>query len=141
MAKILEIKDAIHLKTRKKEDIPPSLSGIYTRPHSTGKGIEFRLVNTTMGAKSMGVSLNELEPNMKTTTGIHSHKSRESAYIVLEGSATMHLNGTEHDVKPRMVIFIPPNEKHGMIRTGKNGVKFVNAGAILEPNLNQYSAP
>ncbi len=132
MAKILEFKDAIHLKSRKKEDIPPSLSGIYTRPHSTGKGIEFRLVNTTMGAKSMGVSLNELEPNMKTTTGIHSHKSRESAYIVLEGSATMHLNGTEHLVKPNTVIFIPPGDKHGITSTGKEGVKFFISWADLE---------
>ena len=130
MAKIFEIKDAVHVNERM-APAPAGYEGIYSRPHETN-GISYRLVNPSMSPKRMGVSLVTLEPNVKTTAGIHSHKSRESAYIVLEGAATMHLNGTEHQVKPNTVIFIPPGERHGIVSTGKTGVKFMNAWANLE---------
>ena len=81
MAKIFEIKDSIHVKSREKEDIPTNYEGIYSRPHET-KGISFRLINSTMNPKRLVVSLVELEPNINTTTGIHSHTHNEQAYIV-----------------------------------------------------------
>lgn len=79
------------------------------------------------------VSQVELEPFIKTTAGIHSHKHNEQVYIVLEGNATMYLNGTEHDVKSGMVIFISPGEKHSMISTGKMGSSLL----MLEQSLNK----
>ena len=134
MAKIFELKDALHVKTswvdgHPKDDLPSDYKGIYSRPHST-KGIEYMLVNPTMDTKMMGASLCELEPNIETTTtGIHSHKYRESAYIVLEGNATIHLNGNEYQLNPNTVVFMPPGDMHGIVRTGKNGVKFIIAWA------------
>jgi mannose-6-phosphate isomerase-like protein (cupin superfamily) len=133
MAKLFELKDALHLKTRAREEIPTSYEGIFSRPHSTEKGTEYRLVNKSMGAKRMGVSLCELEPGIKTPAGIHSHKNMETAYIVLEGNATLHLNGTEYDLKPNTVAFIPAGVRHGMTSTGNDGVKFINVQANLDP--------
>jgi mannose-6-phosphate isomerase-like protein (cupin superfamily) len=137
MTKLFELKDAIQIKTRweggkPKETIPTDYEGIYSRPHSTGKGKEYRLVNPTMGPKRMGVSLITLEPNIKTTAGIHSHENMETAYIVLHGNATLHLNGTEHHLKPNTVAFIPPGVKHGMTGTGNKGVTFLNVQVRLD---------
>lgn len=91
------------------------------------------LVGVNTGAKRMGVSYVELEPNMKSTAGIHSHENRESTYIVLQGTGVLHLSGTEHQVKPKTVIFIPPSEKHGMVSTGNEVLKMVISWADLDP--------
>ena len=142
MAKIFDIKNAIHVTTTWKEgtpkdNIPDDYEGIWSRPHPREDGpkwgLSYQLINPTMGARArMGASMSKLEPNKKTTTGIHSHKNRESTYIILEGDGTMHLNGTEYPVKANNVIFIPPGETHAMISTGKNGIKFINVWADLE---------
>jgi mannose-6-phosphate isomerase-like protein (cupin superfamily) len=99
----------------------------------TGRGTTYRLVNETMGAERMGVMIIELEPNMQAP-GVHYHEQREATYIVVEGSATLLLNGAEHELTPNTIVFIPPGDHHGIIRTGNEGFKMVEVYAPLDPD-------
>ena len=99
----------------------------------TGRGTTYRLINESMGAERMGIMIIELEPNMETW-GVHYHEQREATYIVLEGSATLLLNDVEHQLTPDTVVFIPPGEHHGIIRTGTAGFKMVEVYAPLDPD-------
>jgi mannose-6-phosphate isomerase-like protein (cupin superfamily) len=99
----------------------------------TERGTTYRLVNETMGAERMGIMIIELEPNLETW-GVHYHEQREAAYIVLEGSATLLLNGVEHQLTPNTVVYISPGEHHGIIRTGPDGFKMVEVYAPLDPD-------
>lgn len=98
-----------------------------------GRGTTYRLINETMGAARMGIMIIELEPNVEST-GVHYHEKREAAYIVIHGTATMLLNGVEHQLHPNMVVYIPPGDTHGIIRTGKKGFKMIEAYSPLEPD-------
>lgn len=114
MSKIFEFKDAPHTKT-------------------VGRGTTHRLVNESMGAQRIGVMQVDLEPEM-TATGVHYHKNRESVYIVLQGSATLMLNGTEHHLKANMVAFLSPGDRHGITSTGKEGFKMIEVYSPLDPD-------
>jgi quercetin dioxygenase-like cupin family protein len=98
-----------------------------------GRGTTYRLINETMGAEKMGVMIVELEPNMESA-GVHYHEKREAAYIVVHGTATMLLNGIEHQLHPNTVVYIPPGDKHGIICAGKEGFKMVEVYSPLEPD-------
>ncbi|RLI33495.1 hypothetical protein DRO66_10125 [Candidatus Bathyarchaeota archaeon] len=114
MSKIFKFKDASHTKT-------------------VGRGTTHRLVNESMGAQRIGVMQVDLEPEM-TATGVHYHKNRESVYIVLQGSATLMLNGTEHHLKANMVAFLSPGDRHGLTSTGKEGFKMIEVYSPLDPD-------
>ncbi len=96
-----------------------------------GRGTTYRLINETMGAERIGIMIIELEPEM-VSTGVHYHEQREAAYIVLQGTATLMLNDIEYQLKPNMTVFIPPGDKHGIIRTGKEGFKMIEVYSPLE---------
>lgn len=98
-----------------------------------GRGTTYRLINETMGAARMGVMIVELEPDMEST-GVHYHEKREAAYIVVRGTATMLLNGVEQQLHPNLVVYIPPGDTHGIIRTGKEGFKMIEVYSPLEPD-------
>ena len=99
----------------------------------TGRGTTYRLVNETMGAERLGIMIIELEPNMEAW-GVHYHEQREATYVVVDGSATLLLNGVEQQLTPNTVVFIPPGDHHGIIRTGKNGFKMVEVYSPLDPD-------
>jgi mannose-6-phosphate isomerase-like protein (cupin superfamily) len=120
MAKIFEVKDASSTKT-------------------VGRGTTYRLINEDVGAQRIGVMLIDLEPEM-TATGIHYHRKRESAYIVLQGSATLMLNGTEHHLEANRVVFLSPGDRHGITRTGKEGFKMIEVYSPLDPDRVEVQA-
>jgi len=98
-----------------------------------GQRIMHLLINDTIGADQMAMMLIEFEPNIQASA-IHYHEQREATYIVVEGSATLLLNGTEHELTPDTVVFIPPGDHHGIIRTGNEGFKMVEVYAPLDPD-------
>jgi mannose-6-phosphate isomerase-like protein (cupin superfamily) len=115
------------------------MTKIYTfddTPHTftENQGVLYRLVNEDVGSKQIGVLFVELEPHV-SYPGIHYHKNRESVYMVLEGSATLLLDGKEHHIKARSVIYISPRAIHGIINTGDNGLKMVEVYSPLDPDF------
>lgn len=78
------------------------------------------------------VALAEYVPGAVHETHYHYHKVRKTLYIALEGSATLRLNEVEHQFRPNTVVFIPPGDRHCVIRVGKEGFKFLE---IVTPNV------
>ena len=97
-------------------------------------GIMYELINKEIGAEKIGVTLIDIEPGFEIEAHIHYHKKKEQAYIVLEGNATVVVNGTKHHVKPNTVIFLSPGDEHGIISGGENGCKILEVFSPLEPN-------
>ena len=86
-----------------------------------------------MGAKMLGAILIEFEPNANPKR-IHYHQKRESAYFVLDGSATLMLNGVKHQLKPNTVVFLSPGDRHGIVAVGVQGFKMIEVWSPLEPD-------
>lgn len=72
----------------------------------------------------MGMMLIKFESNMQTSI-VHYHDQREEAYLVLQGSVTLLVNGKEHRLTPHTVVFIPPGDRHGIIHTGNEGFTMI----------------
>ena len=86
-----------------------------------------------LGANRIGVILVELEPGMKSAE-IHYHKEREGVYVVLQGNATLMLNGTEHQLKPETFVFLSPGDKHGITSTGNETFRMIEVYSPLGPD-------
>ncbi len=114
MAKIFQVKDAAHTQS--------------------DRGTTYHLLNDAMGAQRMGVMLIDLAPNLPPTSGTHYHRARESAYIVLQGSATLQLNGAEHQLTANTVVFLAPGDRHSITRTGPEGFRMMEVYAPLDPD-------
>lgn len=91
----------------------------------------FNFVDQELGATRMRAMMIEYEPG-GTSRGVHYHEKRESAYIVLEGSATLKLNGTEHQLEPNTVVFISPGDIHGIVAIGNQGFRMIEVYSPLE---------
>ena len=89
-----------------------------------------RFVNEEVGAKKLGAMLVEYAPKV-TSPGVHYHEERESAYIVLEGSAVMKLDGVEHHLESGMVAFLAPGDVHGIVAIGEEGFKMLEIWSPL----------
>jgi mannose-6-phosphate isomerase-like protein (cupin superfamily) len=55
-------------------------------------------------------------------------------YIVLQGNATLLLNGTEHQLKPETVVYLSPGDKHGITSTGSETFRMIEVYSPLGPD-------
>ncbi len=67
--------------------------------------------------------------------GIHYHERRESAYIGLEGNATISLIGEEHELTAGTVVNITPGDTHGFVKVGPDGFRMFEVYAPLGPDI------
>ena len=109
MSKIFKVKDA-------RKTSSPGVSDTYW------------LVDKDVGATKLMVVLYEYHPDFNTKR-IHYHENRESAYIILEGEARIHLNGKEHLLHPGDVAYLSPKDIHGVVGSGPSGLKMVEIWA------------
>ena len=92
------------------------------------------LVGTSTGNEKVSAIIVEYEPGAEPG-GIHYHERREAAYIVLEGSATIELNGAEHEIDAGTVVNITPGDTHGFVKVGSEGFKMIEVWAPLDPDM------
>jgi len=92
------------------------------------------LVDKNLGAEKLMAVLYEYQPNFSTKR-VHYHERRESAYIVLEGEARVHLNGEEHILRPGDVAYLSPKDIHGVVGSGSNGLKMIEIWAPQEKDV------
>jgi len=64
----------------------------------------------------------EIEPGGKTPS--HTHKWPHINYF-LQGKGTVHLNGTDYEVKEGSFSYIPANASHQMINRGEEIFRFI----------------
>jgi mannose-6-phosphate isomerase-like protein (cupin superfamily) len=115
MSKIFKIKEA---KQNKWGDI----STMYT------------IAGPDLGAKKFTAVMYDYNPNF-TTKRTHYHVNRESAYIILEGEAKVHLNGKEHTLHAGEAAYLSPKDIHGIVGTGKEGLKMIEIWAPQEEDI------
>ena len=86
-----------------------------------------KFIDEKIGAKYFGVQTVEYEPGFSTTS-VHYHEERESAYIITEGEGTMMLKDERRELKPGMMVFLSPIDSHGVVEAGPDGLKSMRYG-------------
>jgi len=61
----------------------------------------------------------------------HSH-STEEIYYVIRGQGIVSLNGKETEIFPGMAVYLPPNAKHNVRKTGQGLLQYVLCAASVE---------
>ena len=92
------------------------------------------LVGRRAGNEKVAAIIVEYESGVEPG-GIHYHEGRESAYIALEGSAKIMLNGEEHEIKAGTVVNITPGDTHGFMKIGTDGFKMIEVYTPLDPDM------
>jgi len=86
------------------------------------------------GAQHFRAVQYEYVPNWSTEQ-VHLHRTTESVYIILEGSARVHLNGEEHELGPGTVVYLSPGDVHGVVGSGPEGLKMIEVWAPVDPDI------
>jgi mannose-6-phosphate isomerase-like protein (cupin superfamily) len=103
---------------------------------STNPGVSdmYWLADKELGATKLMAVEYEYVPNFSTKR-VHYHERRESAYIILEGEAKIHLNGEEHILHPGDVAYLSPKDIHGVIGSGSKGLKMIEIWSPQEQDI------
>ena len=89
-----------------------------------------KFIDEKIGAEYFGVQTVEYEPGFSTTS-VHFHERRESAYIITEGTGSMMLKGERRELRPGRIVFLSPIDRHGVVDVGPDGLKMVEVWAPL----------
>lgn len=92
------------------------------------------LVDKEVGATKMSAVMYEYEPNVRLTR-VHYHVNRESAYLILEGEARIHLNGKDHVLGPNNVVYLAPGDIHGIVGTGSEGLRIIEVWSPVDRDI------
>lgn len=111
MSRVMEKGDALKIEE-------PGLRSVY------------KFIDEKMGAEYFGVQIVEYEPGFSTTS-VHFHEKRESAYIITEGAGSMMLKGERRELRPGMVVFLSPIDRHGVVEAGPEGLKMIEVWSPL----------
>lgn len=82
------------------------------KPFTTADGSTIRSILDATNAPVQNQSLAEASLPAGGRTDRHYHKLSEEIYFVLEGEATMEIDGDERQVGPGDAILIPPGAWH-----------------------------
>jgi quercetin dioxygenase-like cupin family protein len=70
-------------------------------------GVEGRFARKHLDSRDLGVSLFSYAPDLRSPMA-HSHREQEEAYVVVEGSGRVRLDGELHEIRPWDVIRVAP---------------------------------
>ena len=97
----------------------------------------YKLASKELGSKNFRVVQYDYESNWSTNK-THFHHKRESIYIILEGSAKVHLKGEVHELGAGSVVYLSPGDVHGVVGSGPDGLKMIEAWAPIDPDIVYY---
>lgn len=89
-------------------------------------GMEARFARQEIHAEHLGLSLFRAAPNFRQPFG-HSHREQEEAYLILEGSGRMRLDGEVVELKPWDVIRVAPHVVRAF-ESGPDGLLYLAVG-------------
>ena len=79
-------------------------------------GGAFKLVRHGLGVESFGIQVIDMPPNAdQYPEHDHSEDGQEEVYTVLEGSATLRVDGKEHHLEPGVFARVPAGHKRKII--------------------------
>ena len=87
------------------------------------KGLARYLVDSGLAADSLGLHVSELSPRTQCHPP-HTHDSVEAFYI-LEGRATVELEGVEHALGPNEAILLDAGRPHAIANAGDTKLRYL----------------
>lgn len=101
------------------------------RPMKRKGGRSLRIVDDTIGARTVDLHMNILPPTTEEESPYHIHEHAENVYFVLEGQLSLRLGKDLVDVKAGQAVFIPPMLPHAVWNSGEGPARL----------LEMYSPP
>ena len=119
-----------------------NLADIALIEHGHGETFAAKLgrFGPAIGMKQLGCTLTIVEPG-KRAWPYHSHNANEELFVILEGTATLRLGGSEHPVKAGDVIACPaggPETAHQLINTGTSELRYLAISTKSHPEVCEY---
>lgn len=100
----------------------------YEGPHSI-PGIRFRGARAALGVSAWGMNILDLDPGCDGhPEHDHSHDGQEEVYVVLSGSAELHVDGAAHPLVAGSLVRVGPALTRRLI-AGPDGARLLAIGA------------
>jgi uncharacterized cupin superfamily protein len=87
-------------------------------------------VRRELGITTFGVNLMALNPGQRNR--IHLHREQEEAYLVLEGTLTVLVEGEEYELAPFDAIRVAPSLRRQLVNRSSERVLFLALGGSAE---------
>ena len=101
------------------------------RPMTRKGGRSVRLVDETIGARTVDLHMNILEPSDEANSPYHVHERAENVYFILEGVLGARIGDDLVMVEAGQAVYIPPGLPHAVWNAGKGVARL----------LEMYSPP
>jgi uncharacterized cupin superfamily protein len=103
----------------------------FTRAHiDRDSGDRLIPIRRALGVSTFGANLISLEPRGRLR--IHRHHRQEEAYVVLEGTLTLVIEGEEHTLEPFDAMRVAPDLRRQLVNRGSERVLVMALGGSAE---------
>ena len=89
-------------------------------------GDRFQRLRNDLGVESFGLNLLRLEPGERGR--IHRHEHQEEAYLVLEGTLTLLVEGEEHEIPTGGLARVAPNLRRQLVNRRPDRLRIIAVG-------------
>jgi uncharacterized cupin superfamily protein len=90
------------------------------------EGLEGRFSRKHLGSRDLGVSHWRYAPNTRSS-GAHSHREQEEAYVVVAGSGRVRLDDEVREIRQWDVVRVAPEVVRGF-EAGRDGLELIAVG-------------
>ncbi|MGZ4396789.1 MAG: cupin domain-containing protein [Gaiellaceae bacterium] len=88
----------------------------------------FRPLRPSLGVTAFGINHLELPPDGEALLHDHRGDGQEEVYVIVSGSGTIRVDGTEEPLAPGKLVFLPPETARQMV-AGADGLAWVAVGS------------
>ena len=106
------------------------LDGVTVAHFDRASGERLVPVRRALGITTFGVNLMSLTPGQRAR--IHRHTVQEEAYLVLEGTLTVIVEGEEHELAPFDAIRVAPDLRRQLVNQGSVRVLLLALGGSAQ---------
>ena len=89
-------------------------------------GDRFQRLRNDLGVESFGLNLLRLEPGERGR--IHRHEHQEEAYLVLEGTLTLLVEGEEHEIPSGGLARVAPDLRRQLVNRRPERLRLIAVG-------------
>lgn len=87
----------------------------------------FKPLRQPLGVTAFGINELELPPGAEGPEHDHLKDGQEEVYVVVRGSGTIRVDGTESELQPGHYVFLSPDARRQMV-AGAQGLAWVGVG-------------
>ena len=87
----------------------------------------FKPLMQRLGVSAFGINELEMPPGAEGPTHDHAKDGQEEVYVIIRGSGSIKVDGTESPLKTGQYVFLPPGARRQMI-AGADGLAWVGVG-------------